>query len=101
MEKHLQKNVLFLYYSRLLPAGEITDPFTDSLRINDIIATKVSQEVTQNGSLQMIKTTYDYDGTGFCVEAKVDAVQDHNAQDAIWSAWGRRVSVNNGILSLN
>jgi hypothetical protein len=28
-------------------------------------------------------------------------VQEHNAEDAIWSAWGRQVSVTDGILSLN
>ena len=90
-----------LYYSEVLRAGETTDLVSKSLKINEIIATKVTQEVTQNGGQKVIKTTYDYDGVEFCVEAKVDAVQDHNAQDAIWSAWGRRVTVNDGRLSLN
>lgn len=90
-----------LYYSRLLPAGETTTPFTDTLKINSIIATKVTQEVTEEDGYKTIKTTYDYDGVRFCIEANVDAVQDHNAQDAIWSAWGRRVTVSDGILSLN
>ena len=48
-----------------------------------------------------IRTSYEYNGAQFCVEAKVDAVQEHNAQDAVWSAWGRRVTVNDGILSLD
>ena len=51
-------------------------------------------------SYTTITTTFDYDGVKFCVEARVDAVQDHNAEDAIWSAWGRRVQVKDGILSL-
>ena len=54
--------------------------------------------LTANGS--RITTTYDYDGARFCLEATVDAVQEHNAEDAIWSAWGRRVTVHNGTLSL-
>ncbi len=90
-----------LYYSRLLPAGSTTTPFTDTLKINNIIASKVTQEVTEKDGYKTIKTTYDYDGVQFCIEANVDAVQDHNAEDAIWSAWGRRVTVNDGILSLN
>ena len=48
-----------------------------------------------------ITTTYDYDGLQFCVEASVDALQEHNAEDAILSAWGRKVSISNGSLSLN
>lgn len=90
-----------LYYSDVLPAGSTTVPFTDTLRINDAIASKVTQEVSQNKGLKMIKTIYDYDGVMFCVEAKVDAVQDHNAEDAIESAWGRSVSVHGKTLSLN
>ena len=35
------------------------------------------------------------------VEVEVDAVQEHNAEDAVWSAWGKRISVGeDGILSL-
>lgn len=89
-----------LYYSKLLPADSETTPFTDTLKIDNIIATKVTQEVVEEDGYKKITTIYDYDGVRFCIEANVDAVQDHNAEDAIWSAWGRRVSVNDGILSL-
>ena len=42
-----------------------------------------------------------YDGVSFRVEVEVDAVQEHNAEDAVWSAWGKRISVGeDGILSL-
>ncbi|MCI9616102.1 MAG: hypothetical protein HFG93_13275 [Dorea sp.] len=90
-----------LYYSKVLKTEQVTEPFTDTLKINEMIASKVTQEVSKNGNYTTIKTVYDYDGVKFCVEAKVDAVQDHNAEDAIWSAWGRRVTVENEILSLN
>lgn len=90
-----------LYYSRLLGQGATTPLFADSIRVDSIVATKVTETVVkEEGNKKTIKTTYDYDGTQFCLEAKVDAVQDHNAEDAIWSAWGRRVNVNNGTLSL-
>ncbi len=94
-----------LYYSDVLEAegaqGDTTDPFTDTVKINNNIATKVTQTTTTKNGYTTIKTTYDYDGVGFCIEAKVDAVQDHNAEDAIWSAWGRRVTVENETLSLS
>lgn len=100
-EEASTKERTVLYYSEVLEAEEPTDPFTDTVKINDNIASKVTQTVTKKDGYTTIKTTYDYDGVGFCVEAKVDAVQDHNAEDAIWSAWGRRVTVENETLSLD
>ena len=99
-----------LYYSKVLRAGDTTEPFTDTLMIREMAAKRVTQEVTEEvieeettddgqiitskgKKVKTVKTTYDYDGVKFFVEAKVDAVQDHNAVDAIWSAWGRRVTV--------
>ena len=41
-----------------------------------------------------ITYSYKYDGYTFHVDAEVDAVQTHNAKDAIKSAWGVDVSVN-------
>lgn len=91
-----------LYYTKLLEKDAATSLFADSLTIDGMVATKVTQTSSTNeAGLTTITTTYDYDGTQFCVEAKVDAVQEHNAQDAIWSAWGRRVTVNDGSLSLD
>lgn len=92
-----------LYYNKLLYAegqGTSESPlFADSLIIDDRIAKKVSQETTTNGGYTTIVTTYDYDGVSFQIEVEVDAVQEHNAEDAIWSAWGKRVTVRDGILS--
>ena len=89
---------IVLYYSKILPSdGEPSSPFTKSVKINRSIVNRVSQEESINTidgkTYKTIKTVYDYDGMKFCVEAKVDAVQDHNAQDAIKSAWGRDVSI--------
>jgi hypothetical protein len=66
-----------------------------------MVGTKVTQSTTTEDGYTTITTVYDYDGYRFNVEAKVDAVQEHNAEDAIWSAWGRQVSVTDGSLSLN
>lgn len=87
-----------LYYSSVLGAGEISTAFADTLTVDGAVATKVKQVASEDGTVTAV---YEYDGVEFCVEAKVDAVQEHNGQDAIWSAWGRRVTVSGGSLSLN
>ena len=90
-----------LYYTKLLKAGKSSSPLSDTLAIDNMIATKVSQTTETNANgLKTITTTYDYDGVTFNLEAKVDAVQDHNAEDAIWSAWGRKVAISNNTLRL-
>lgn len=94
-----------LYYNKLLHAegqgASETPLFADALTIDGSIADKVSQETRKDGNYTTIITTYDYDGVSFRIEAQVDAVQEHNAQDAIWSAWGKRITVNeDGSLSL-
>jgi hypothetical protein len=98
-----------LYYTKLLYSegnGEsVTVPFTDTLKVNPAVATYASQDTTTevvNGvTYTTIRTTYLYDGMEFCVEVKADGVQEHNAQAAIWSAWGRNVTVTGDTLSLN
>ncbi len=94
-----------LYYNKLLYAqgqGVSETPlFADALVIDDSIAKKVSQETKKDGNYTTITTTYDYDGVSFRIEVEVDAVQEHNAQDAVWSAWGKRITVGeDGVLSL-
>ena len=95
---------IVLYYEELLEAGAVTAPFADTLTIDDRIALKVSQETstrTEGGkTYTTTTTTYDYDGVEFRLEAKVDAVQEHNAEAAIRSAWGKEVTVADGRLSL-
>lgn len=95
-EKSSTEERTILYYRNVLNSGEISPAFADRLKVDQSVTAKVTQR--QEGN--KIITTYDYDGVQFCLEAAVDAVQEHNAEDAIWSAWGRRVTVNNGVLSL-
>lgn len=91
-----------LYYDRALKCGEngqgeITPLFADTLTISGQAAKVVKQEEAGG----VITTTYAYDGARFCIEVRVDAVQEHNAEAAILSAWGRSVTVADGRLSLN
>lgn len=86
-----------LYYNRLLKSGEVSPIFSDTIKINDRIASNVSTSVKEDGT---IISTYDYNGYQFVLEADVDSVQDHNAQDAILSAWGKEVTINDNQLAL-
>ncbi len=85
-----------LYYTSVLPAGESTPPFTDTLTVNGRLPYKVTQSTVDN----VITTTYDYDDVTFTIDVQVDAVQTHNAEAAIKSAWGRTASVSGSTLSL-
>ena len=98
-----------LYYSQVLPgSGGVTGLFADSVRIDNKVATAVASEKSADG--KTTTNTYKYNGVQFCLEATVDAVQEHNAQytdgsgnnvGAIKSAWGRDVTVSGGTLTLN
>lgn len=87
---------LVLYYTGLLQPGETTSALSDTISIDNTVAKEVVQE--KNGS--KIVTKYKYDGVQFCLEATADAVQEHNAEEAILSAWGVKASVSGGTLSL-
>lgn len=86
-----------LYYTAVLPVGATTPDFTDALRIDPAIATKIVEtvdtDVVGGKEYKTITYVYEYDGYTFNVEAEVDAVQTHNAEAAIKSAWGVSVAV--------
>lgn len=70
-----------LYYDKILAPGETSTEFVKSLTIDPAINQAISQ---QDGA-----ESYDYEGMKFYIDARVDAVQDHNGTDAMTSAWGR------------
>ena len=84
-----EKECIELYYKSVLPAnaGEksITVPFAENIMIDGQVAS--AAEVRDDGK-GTITTVYKYDGVRFNLDVEVDAVQTHNAQDAIKSAWG-------------
>lgn len=91
-----------LYYTGIVSAGESTPNFIDTLKIDNKIAEKVKVETSkdENGNT-IIRHVYKYDGYQFHVDAEVNAVQTHNAKDAIKSAWGVDVTVSeDGTLGL-
>lgn len=78
-----------LYYTKAVAAGDSTPALSDTLRIKPSIAKDVTKHVDGN----TITYTYKYNGYTFHIDAEVDAVQTHNAKDAIKSAWGVDVNV--------
>lgn len=91
-----------LYYNQILKSGDTAPLFADTLTIKDGLKAHVTKrEVKEENGYTTITTTYDYNGVRFVLEADVDAVQTHNAEDAIMSAWGVDVAIaQDGSLSL-
>ena len=82
-----------LYYKNVLAAGATTPLLSDTLSVDAMLSARVSQTTVQTGNTTTVQTTYEYDGVQFWIEARVDAVQTHNAKDAIRSAWGCEADV--------
>lgn len=90
-----------LLYPKILKSGETTSLISDAIGIDHAIASKVKEETKTENGITTTTTTYAYDGAEFHVKAQVDAVQTHNAKEAIKSAWGIDVNVaDDGTLSL-
>ena len=94
-----------LYYTGILPAGQETPALSKTLTIKEEAAFMTAggdgqgNEGTGGGSGN--RPAYRYNGLRFVLEAEVNAVQTHNAEDAIKSAWGVDVSVGtDGSISL-
>ena len=65
---------------------------TDTSTTTDVDGNKVT----------VITYSYDYDDFTFYIEADVQAIQTHNAPDALKSMWGvNNVSAGNGTLTVN
>ena len=96
-EKASTRERTILYYTRILSAGKESSPLSDTLKISSDIAKKVKETVTakqvDGKEYKTITTEYLYDGYQFNLTAEVNAVQTHNAQEAIKSAWGIEADV--------
>ena len=91
-----------LYYANVLSAGGVTPALSDTIKINPNIGKMVIQSVKEDENGTTITYVHEYDGYSFSIEAEVNAVQTHNAQTAIKSAWGIDVNVaEDGSLSLS
>ena len=78
-------------YTDLLKGGERTAPIFDQLKIDKSVAAVRDlrlDEKRSTDSKKIYTVFYQYDGYAFYIEAEVQAIQTHNAQDAIESQWG-------------
>lgn len=98
------KERIVLYYTRPLRGGdsrEETPAFCDSICLSPSLMTDVTTTEASVDGGKVITASYRYNGYSFDLAAEVDAVQTHNAEDAIKSAWGVDVSIgSDGTLSL-
>ena len=82
-----------LYYADPLAPGADTTPFLESVMIDNEILRRVKQtqydRTDADGNVvTVIETTFMYNGKQFCIEVIADSVQDHNYEQAKFSAWG-------------
>jgi hypothetical protein len=100
--KSSTKERMVLYYSEPLAFGDTTEDAITALTVDGKLAKMVTQDKVVDGKYTTITTSYVYNGLNLGIKAEVDAVQAHNAEDAILSAWGANVSIGaDGTLSLN
>ena len=64
------------YYKKLLQPGETTTPLINGISI------------LNGAKKEVLQGTYWYDGVHLHLKARVDAVQDHNRDQAVKGAWG-------------
>lgn len=91
---------IVLYYTKVLASGAETPDCTEAIGISSEIAKYVDKQVSEDG--KTVTYDYTYNGYTFNLDAEVDAVQTHNATDAMKSAWGVDVEVDaeDGSISL-
>ena len=79
-----------LYYTKPLAAGDTSDPVLENISIADELLNMVTQtRTTAEDGTVTVTNEYTYNDLSFALKAEVDAVQTHNADDAIKSAWGQ------------
>ncbi len=96
------------YLKTVLGGDETSAPLFNELTIDREVAnlanvhTTTTTTQTESGKVTVITYRYDYDDFTFYIEADVQAIQTHNASDALKSMWGvNNVSAGNGTLTVN
>lgn len=90
-----------LYYTAALTSGDTTEAAITQIAASNDLSKLVTRDVKETDGRTVITSTYKYDGLNLNLEASVDAIQTHNAQDAIKAAWGVNVTATETTLSLN
>lgn len=88
------------YYTLPLGSGETTPSLTTTFSVDPSVTQIATEDKTTSGNTTTYVTKFDYKGLRFCIEAEVDAIQEHNISAAALSAWGKNITVTNGTLSV-
>ena len=92
-EKASTEERTVLYYTRPLLSGERAPALCQSLCVAPEIFRRIRQETRTTEEGEIIHFSRQYEGCWMNLEAEVDAVQTHNAEEAIRSAWGVDVEI--------
>ena len=76
------------YLTSALGGSKDSDMLFDRLMIDGSIAEKGTMHESEKDGYKEFTYEYTYDGRAFFIEADVQAIQTHNAEDAIHSQWG-------------
>lgn len=86
---------MVLYYTLPVKPGDETKPFADTFRIDPKAGEEMTlEEISSSSDGVTVERIYRYNNASFHLDVRVDAVQDHHAADAMQSAWGRTVIIN-------
>ncbi len=73
--------------------SKVIESITFDEKILDDITKTTTKTETEKGYIIESSSAYGYDGKTFKVEARVDAVQAHSAEEAILGAWGVKATI--------
>ena len=80
-----------VYYCTNMLGGGATSQAIETVRVDGKVLTdksNITVSESTSGGKTVYTYTYKYDGYAFNIEAEAQAVQTHNANDAIKSIWG-------------
>ena len=78
----------YYYKTMLTDEDDTTAPLIDGVSVDSSILKKYTTSSSTNNGKNVITYKYQYDGCSICLEVEAQAVQTHNAEDAIKSIWG-------------
>lgn len=84
------ERVVLYYPDKLSPdkGKNETTPLLKEIYADGDLALYVTETTVTEGTHTTITSTYKYNGLNLNLEASVDAIQTHHAQDAIEASWG-------------
>ncbi len=86
---------MVLYYTLPVGPGSETALFADTFMVSGDAAKVIDEKtVSDTNDGVTVEHVYRYNNACFHLDIRVDAVQDHHVADAIQSAWGRTVTIN-------